>query len=58
MSDNEKISYHIDSGGETEIAPIEYKIAILQYRFGYDEVELRKHEESYINELFTQKTEE
>lgn len=58
MSDNEKISYHIDSGGETEIAPIEYKIAILQYRFGYAEAELRKYDESYINELFTKLTEE
>lgn len=58
MSNNEKISYHIDSGGETELAPIEYKIAVLHFRFGYDEDDMRKREESYINELFTKLTEE
>lgn len=49
MSDNEKISYHIDAGGETELDPVEYKIAVLVYGYEYNEEDLRKKGESFID---------
>lgn len=58
MSKNEGVSYHIDAGGETELDPVEYKIAILQYRFGYDENELRQKGAEYINERYETLTKE
>lgn len=52
MSQNEKVSYHIDAGGETELGPRAYKATILQYRFNYSETELEKMSADEIDRLF------
>lgn len=45
---NELTSYHIDAGGETELDPKEYKVALLVYRYGYDEDDLRQRGDEFI----------
>lgn len=58
MSDqNDKVSYHIDAGGEIEISPRAYQETILQYRFGFTQEQLRSMTEQEVSRKFTELTE-
>lgn len=56
MSNDDKISYHIDAGGETEIGPTEYKIAVLVFGYEYNEEDLRKKGEDFIDSEYQRLT--
>lgn len=56
MSDN-KVSYHIDAGGEVELSPRAYQETVLQYRFGYTEAQLANMSDNQIAQRYTELTE-
>ncbi|CAM8750678.1 hypothetical protein CENTIMANUS_00067 [Klebsiella phage vB_KpM_Centimanus] len=54
---NDKVSYHIDAGGETELSARAYQESILQYRFGYTQNQLSAMGDDEIAQKYLELTE-
>ena len=54
---SDKVSYHIDAGGEVELSPRAYQETILQYRFNYTESQLVQMSDQEIAQKYAELTE-
>lgn len=54
---NDKVSYHIDAGGETELSPRVYQESILEHRFGYTQNQLAAMSDSEVTQKYLELTE-
>lgn len=57
QSNGVNISYHVDAGGETELAPRAYQESILHYRFNVEWDKINKMSDSEVEAMYLELTE-